>query len=147
MIGGRRLFGNLFDADPIEQPSYLSRLSVAFWSTLLPSAALGVFLAATYFFYNYYGVLRYDIAQLMMTLFIVIAIVFFVYRLASAVFAPRLPNWRLLPMQTGAARMLFWLTLLAALVTGADFFASRINEVLLSPLSLTVAKSLVATVI
>src|SRR5690606_14535689 len=121
MIGGRRLFGNIFDADPtIEEPSYLSRLSVAFWSTLLPSAALAVFLAATYFFYNYYGVLRYDIAQLMAMLFNVIAIVFFVYRLSAAVFAPRLPKWRLLPMETGAARMLFWLTLLAALVTGAD---------------------------
>ena len=148
MIGGRRLFGNLFDPDPtIEEPSYLSRLSVAFWSTLLPSAALAVFLAATYFFYNYYGVLRYDIARLMAMLFNVIAIVFFVYRLSAAVFAPRLPKWRLLPMETGAARMLFWLTLLAALVTGADFFASRINEVMRSPLSLTVAKSLVATVI
>ncbi|MBX9451420.1 MAG: mechanosensitive ion channel family protein [Mesorhizobium sp.] len=148
MIGGRRLFGNLFDADPaIENPSYLSRLSVAFWSTLLPSAALGVFLAGTYFFYNYYGVLRYDIAQLMVTLFNVIAIVFFVYRLARAVFAPRLPNWRLLPMQTGAARALFWVSLLAAIVTGADFFASKINEVMQSPLSLTVAKSLLATVI
>ncbi|TGU67798.1 mechanosensitive ion channel family protein, partial [Mesorhizobium sp. M1C.F.Ca.ET.144.01.1.1] len=41
-IGGRRLFGRIFEPDPtVEEPSYLSRLSVAFWSTLLPTAALG----------------------------------------------------------------------------------------------------------
>ena len=35
LVGGRRLFGRLIDPDPaIEKPSYLSRLSVAFWSTL-----------------------------------------------------------------------------------------------------------------
>ncbi len=45
LIGGRRMFGHLFEADPDRtDPSYLSRLSVAFWSTLLPSLALGVFL-------------------------------------------------------------------------------------------------------
>jgi hypothetical protein len=38
------------DADP----SYLSRLSVAFWSTLLPFAAIGVFLFATWFFFDYF---------------------------------------------------------------------------------------------
>src|SRR5690606_15962175 len=43
-FGGRRLFGRLFDADPEDpDPSYMSRLSVTFWSTLLPTAALGVF--------------------------------------------------------------------------------------------------------
>ena len=59
LIGGRRLFGRLIDADPaIEKPSYLSRLSVAFWSTLLPTAAVSVFLATTYFLYDYFNVLR-----------------------------------------------------------------------------------------
>ncbi|TGV96410.1 mechanosensitive ion channel family protein, partial [Mesorhizobium sp. M2E.F.Ca.ET.154.01.1.1] len=51
LIGGRRLFGRIFEADPsVEEPSYLSRLSVAFWSTLLPTVALGAFLASTVFF-------------------------------------------------------------------------------------------------
>jgi small-conductance mechanosensitive channel len=148
LIGGRRLFGDMLLADPNKQePSYLNRLSVAFWSTALPSAALSVFLAATWFFYSYYGVLRRDVGEIMVTLFNVIAIVFFVYRLSSAVFSPRKPNWRLVPVQTGAARALFWLVCATALVTGLDFVASKINQVMGSPLSLTVAKSFFATVI
>lgn len=148
LFGGRRLFGDMLLADASkEEPSYLNRLSVAFWSTLLPSAALAVFLGATWFFYSYYGVLRRDIGEMMVTLFNVIAIVFFVYRLSSAVFSPRKPNWRLVPVHTGAARALFWLTCVTALVTGLDFVASKVNQVMGSPLSLTVAKSFFATVI
>ena len=42
LVGGRRAFRRVFDADPAaEDPSYLSRLSVAFWSTLLPTVAVG----------------------------------------------------------------------------------------------------------
>jgi potassium efflux system protein len=148
LIGWRRLFGNLIIANPeIESPSLLNRLSVAFWSTLLPSATLAVFLFATYFFYTYYGVLRVDISQMMVTLFNVIAIVYFVYRLTRAIFKPWNPSWRLVPIETPAARMLFWLAWLTALVTGIDFFASKVNDVMGSPLSLTVAKSLFATLI
>lgn len=148
LVGGRRLFGGLIVADPrVENPSYLSRLSVAFWSTLMPSAALAVFLVATFFFYSYYNVLRIDIAQMMVSLFNVVVVVFFVYRLSRAVFAPGLPNWRLIPIETGAARILFWLFLLTAVATGLDFFMSKVNDVMGSPLSLTVAKSLVATLV
>ena len=79
LIGGRRLFGRLIDPDPgLEKPSYLSRLSVAFWSTLLPTAAISVFLVTTYFLYDYFSVLRPDIGTMMTTLFIVIGIIFFV---------------------------------------------------------------------
>src|SRR5690606_2364188 len=47
LFGGRRILGHLIDADPAKQaPSYLSRLSVAFWSTVLPASALAIFLAA-----------------------------------------------------------------------------------------------------
>ena len=148
LIGGRRLFGDMLLADPDKQePAYLNRLSVAFWSTSLPAAALAVFLAATWFFYSYYGVLRRDVSEIMVTLFNVIAIVFFVYRLSSAVFSPRKPNWRLVPVETGAARALFWLVCATALVTGIDFVASKINQVMGSPLSLTVAKTFFATLI
>ena len=147
-VGGRRLFGNLIIADPtVENPTYLSRLSVAFWSTSLRSATVAVFLLATYFFYDYYGVLRIDIGQMMVMLFNVIAIVYFVHRLSRSIFNPNKPNWRLVPIETPAARTLFWLVWLTAIVTGADFFASKVNDVMRSPLSLTIAKSLVATII
>ena len=73
---------------------------------LLPTAAVTGFLATTYFLYDYFSVLRPDIATMMTTLFIVIGVVFFVQRLAKAVLSPRLPNWRLIAVETRAARLL-----------------------------------------
>ncbi len=145
-FGGRRLFGSLIFADAlIEQPSYFSRLSVAFWSTMLPSLAVAVFLGSSYWLFKYFDVLRPDIASLLTTLFNVIATVFLVNRLALALFSPDHANWRLVPVRTGAARMLYWLVWFTSIATGLDFVFSKANDVLGSPLSLTVAKSLLAT--
>ena len=148
LVGGRRLFGRLIDPDPaIEKPSYLSRLSVAFWSTLLPTAAVTVFLSTTYFLYDYFSVLRPDIGTMMTTLFVVIGVVFFVHRLAQAVLSPKLPNWRLIAVETRAARLLLWLVSATVVFTGIDIFLSSVYQVLGSPLTLTVVESLVATVL
>jgi small-conductance mechanosensitive channel len=147
-FGGRRLFGDLFDPDPlVEEPSYLSRLSVAFWSTLLPTMAVSAFLALTYLLYNYFGVLRTDISAMLSTLFFVIGIVFFVDRLGRAVFSPDLPNWRLVEVDTRAARLLHWLVFTTALFTGVDYFLGSVYQVQSSPLALTVGESLITTVI
>ncbi|RRH95767.1 mechanosensitive ion channel family protein [Mesorhizobium tamadayense] len=148
LIGGRRLFGRIFEADPsVEEPSYLSRLSVAFWSTLLPTVALGAFLASTVFFFNYYNVLRGDIGEFLNALLSVVAVVFCVNRLTNAALEPRLPNWRLIPVETGAARWLVRLATAMAVVLGFNYFLSVVNEKMGSPLSLTIARSFVATVI
>ncbi|TIR60349.1 MAG: mechanosensitive ion channel family protein, partial [Mesorhizobium sp.] len=148
LIGGRRLFGRIFEADPsVEEPSYLSRLSVAFWSTLLPTVALGAFLASTVFFFNYYNVLRGDIGEFLNALLSVVAVAFCVNRLTNAALEPRLPNWRLIPVATGPARWLVRLATAMAVVLGFNYFLSVVNEKMGSPLSLTIARSFVATVI
>ena len=56
------------------------------------------------------------------SLFNVIAIVFFVNRLARAVLSPKLPNWRLIPIESRAARRLFWLVRRRRLSSALDFF-------------------------
>lgn len=148
LAAARRLFGDMLRAGLLaREPSYLNRLSVAFWSTLLPSAVLAAFLGAIWFFYSYYNVLRGDIGEMLVALFTVIVAVFFVYRLSGAVFSPGRPEWRLVPVRSGAARTLFWLTWLTALVAGLDFLTSKVNAVMGSPLSLTVAKSFLATLL
>ncbi|MET0483369.1 MAG: mechanosensitive ion channel family protein [Aestuariivirgaceae bacterium] len=148
LVGGRRLFGGLFEADPaIEKPSYLSRLSVAFWSTLVPTVAVGVFLSSTYFLYDYFSVLRGDIGTMMAALFLVTGIVFFVHRLASAVLSPSLPNWRLIAVENRPARLLLILISATAIFTAIDGFLNTVYRVLGSPLSLTVGESLAATVL
>lgn len=120
---------------------------MTFWSTLLPTVAVGVFLTSTYLLYDYFGVLRGDIGSLLTSLFIVIGIVFFVQRLARGVLSPRLPNWRLIPVQTRAAHLLFWLVLAMAFFTGADVFFGAVYAMTGAPLSLTVGESLIATVL
>jgi len=148
LIGGRRLFGRIFEADPsIEEPSYLSRLSVAFWSTLLPTVALGAFFASAVFFFNYYNVLRGDIGTFLNALLTVIAMVFCVNRLTNAALEPRLPNWRLIPVATGPARWLVGLATAMAIVLGLNYFFAVVNEKMGSPLSLTIARGFVATII
>lgn len=148
LVGGRRLFGRVFEADPsVYEPSYLSRLSVAFWSTLLPTLAVGVFLVSTVFFFNYYNVLRGDIGVFLNALVAVIAVVFCVNRLTNAALEPQLPNWRLIPVETGPARWLVRLTTAMAVVIGVNNFLSVVNDKMGSPLSVTIARSFVATII
>lgn len=148
LVGGRRLFGRVFEADAsVEEPSYLSRLSVAFWSTLLPTLAVGVFLASTVFLFNYYNVLRGDIGVFLNALAAVIAVVFCVNRLTNAALEPRLPNWRLIQVETGPARWLVRLATAMAVVIGVNNFLAVVNDKMGSPLSLTIARSFVATII
>jgi potassium efflux system protein len=148
LVGGRRVFGRVFDPDPAEEaPTYLSRLSVAFWSTLMPSLALGVFLLATLFLFNYFNVLRGDIGVYLSSLAAVIGIVFCVNRLANAALAPALPNWRLLAIGSGTARLLVALVTAMAVVTGFNYFLAVVTDTMDSPLSLTIARSFVASAV
>ncbi len=148
LVGGRRLFGKVFEAEAKnEDPSYLSRLSVAFWSTLLPTLAVGAFLVSTIFFFNYYNVLRGDIGLFLNALATVIGVVFCVNRLTNAALSPRLPNWRLIPVETGPARWLVRLATAMAVVISVNTFLSVINDKMGSPLSLTIARSFVATIV
>jgi small-conductance mechanosensitive channel len=146
-FGGKRLFRRLVDRNPaIEEPSYLSRLSVAFWSTLLPSIAVSVFLNSTIGLYNYFNVLRGDIGVFLNGVSVVIFVSFFVNRLSHAVLSPDMPAWRLLPIESRPARILIWLLTAMALVVGIDFLMGVVSDTLSSPLSVTILKSLIAAI-
>ncbi|SMH46917.1 mechanosensitive ion channel family protein [Mesorhizobium australicum] len=147
-IGGGRLFGRLIYADPTDpDPPYISRLSVAFWSTFLRSAAIAVFFLSTWFFFDYFDVLRGDIGAMLRALFIVLALILFVNRLSHAVLSPKLPNWRLLEIEPRPARLLVWLITAMSIATGADYLFSEIFRIRGAALALTVGESLLATVI
>ncbi len=63
LSGGYRMFGRYLRRDEgVENPSYISRLSIAFWSTLIRTLALVAVLVTSYFFLNGFNVLRPDIA-------------------------------------------------------------------------------------
>ena len=120
---------------------------MAFWSTLVPSLALAVFLGLTYLLFDYFEVLRGDVKPMLAALFAVIGLVFFVHRLGKAVLSPNLPEWRLIPVESNAASRLLWIMSITALFSGIDFFLSEVYETLDAPLSLTVGEALIATVL
>lgn len=146
-FSARHWLADLYERDPHEEkPSYLSRLSVAFWSTVIPSVAIVVFLALVYFLFQHFNLLRPDVAQLLAALFTLICVVMFIFRLACGVLSPDMPNWRLLPIAPRPARILIWLLTAAAITQSLEYFLEILNNVMSSPLSLTVAKSIIGTV-
>jgi len=148
MFGGRRVFGRLLVPDPaIEEPSYLSRLSVAFWSTFLPSAALAMFLLATAFFFNYFNVLRDDIGLYLWWFSAVILLAFCANRLTNAALSPSQPNWRLIAIETRPARWLVAIATVMAIVLGASIFLAIVNDQMGSPLNVTIARSFMASMV
>ncbi len=143
-----RLFGRINRRDPTnEAPSYLSRFSVAFFSTILPSLALSFFLASTYFLLDTFNVLRTDIAPIVASVFALIGLVFFVMAISRAVLAPAAPNWRLVKLSNKGARDLSIAIFLMALVNGLDYVVSVINESYSSPVVLTVMRSFASSVV
>lgn len=148
MIGGRRVFGRAIRPDPsVEEPGYLARLSTAFWSTLLPALAFWVFLATTYFLLDAFQVLRSGIDRILFAAFEMAGVIFFVNRLARAILKPAMPAWRLVAVESRPARRLYWIATSMAFITGLDYLLNTVNDVMKSPLSLTVAKGLTSTVI
>lgn len=146
-FAGRRLLGKFLSKDPESKPGYLQRLTAAFWSTILPTLGLGIFMTLSFWLYDYYRVLTGDIGDYLGGLLGVLFITFFVNRLAYAALSPNAPNWRLIQIESMPARWLTALATLAAFVVGFDGFMGRISDSLGSPLSVTIVKSLLAALI
>ncbi|WFU03770.1 mechanosensitive ion channel family protein [Rhizobium sp. CB3171] len=148
LSGGYRLFRRYYVRDEnIENPPYISRLSVAFWSTLIRTLSLVAFLVTSFFFLSNFNVLRPDIAPVLAALFGFIGLVYFVGRLANAVFAPFRPHWRLVKLSNKGARSLSWCMQAMAVVNGLDYVFDRISESMGSPVVVTVAKSFFAALL
>lgn len=145
---GRRLFGRLLRRDPtIERPSYINRLSVAFWSALLPALALTIFLLIVASLFTSYALFNMDIRYILLGLIGVVCMGVIIYRLMHAILSPDMPNWRLIRVEKRPARVLIWLMTVLAVIVGLDSLAGFISDLLGSPLSVTIIKSLFAAVL
>ncbi|OCJ04417.1 mechanosensitive ion channel protein [Rhizobium sp. AC44/96] len=148
LSGGYRLFGNYLQRkESATPPSYISRLSIAFWSTLIRTLSLAALLVTSYFFLDSFNVLRPDIAPVVGALFGSIGLVYFVRRFSNAVFAPGEPHWRLVKLSNRGATSIGACLLAMAVVHAADYFLGSISEAMGSPLVLTVVRSLIAALI
>ena len=143
--GAYRLFGGLIARDPdLEDPPYTSRLSVAFWSTIIPTVAMTVLVGTVYVLAESFAILRADVAPVIGSVLVIIVAVFFVGKLARGILAPRMPSWRLVDFSDGGARVLYQLVLALVIVNGLDYVAGQLSQSLGSPVVLTVSKSVIS---
>ncbi len=148
LAGGYRLFGSYIRRDRnVANPPYITRLSVAFWSTIIQTASLIAFLTASFFFMDTFGVLRTDIVPFVLATFGFIGIVYFVSKLTLAVLTPWEPSWRLVRISNHGARILAAAVIAMAVVNSFDYVLGAISVMLGSPVVLTVIKSLIASLI
>ncbi|MDP3526921.1 MAG: mechanosensitive ion channel family protein [Hoeflea sp.] len=143
--GAYRLFGGLIERDPgVEDPPYTSRLSVAFWSTIIPTVAMTALMGTVYVLAGSFAVLRPDVAPVISSLLVVIVAVFFVSKLARGILAPHMPAWRLVDLSNGGANLLYHLVVALVIVNGLDYVAGEIGRSLGSPVVLTVFKGVIS---
>ena len=102
----RRLFGSFLMRDAERNPDYISRLSLAFWTTMISSLTFSALLVTSLFFMRTFNVLRPDIDPIIESFFVFCGLVFFMARLTSAILAPGNAHWRLVRVSDGGARSL-----------------------------------------
>lgn len=143
--GAYRLFGGLIDRDPEdEDPLYTSRLSVAFWSTVVPTAAMAALGGTVYVLAQSFAILRADVTPVLISVLTTLVAIFFVARLARAILAPKMAAWRLVNLSDGGARVLYLLVVAMVIVNGLDFVGDQVSQSLGSPVVLTVFKGIIA---
>ncbi|ACP25632.1 potassium efflux system KEFA [Sinorhizobium fredii NGR234] len=148
LVGSYRIFAPfILSHEEHDEPTYFRQLSLAFWSTLIPTMAVTAFAASSYFFLSSFNVLRSDIAPIIAVTLGMGVVVFFVTRLASAVLSPARSSWRLVRVSDRGARMLMVPIFAMVLVNGLDYLLGSISDSLGSPVLLTVAKSFLASII
>lgn len=146
--GGRRLFGRLVSRDEaFEKPSYIKRLSVAFWLTVTRTMSLAAFLGSSFLFLNSFDVLRINIAPIIAAFFGLVWFVYFVWRLTNAVLTPNQPQWRLVRVTDHGAYLLGSAIIAMAVINGLDYFLGTISQTLYWPLVLTVAYSVIGSLL
>ena len=139
----RRYFGRFVDRDEL-QPDYFNRFFTAFFATILPSAAIAIFLAATYGLFLNYSIFSPKVQRITFSLFIILGGSVFAWNFARAIFAPWRPNWRLIPVDDRAAKWLFRLVFGLYLIQGLDYFLDTVNNQVIGSIPLTVAQGLAA---
>ncbi|TNM62014.1 mechanosensitive ion channel family protein [Aliirhizobium smilacinae] len=147
LAGGYRLFGRFLRRNDSANPAYIKRLSYTFWSTVMQSVSFAAFLITSYLFLEGFNVLRPDVAPMIATFFGFVWFVHFVWKLTYAALAPNETGWRLVRITDRGARLLSLAIIAMAVVNGLDYLLGAVSEALGSPLVLTIAKSLIASVV
>lgn len=148
LVGGYKFFGKRVDRNlVVGEPSYLTRLSVAFWSTMIQGISVLLFLAASVVFLRAFGLMNPRVDPIIVTTLAAIGFAYFVSRLTYAVFTPTKSHWRLLSVSNKGAHYISTAIVLMAIINAADYVLDVVSDVLSSSLVLTVAKGIMASVL
>jgi potassium-dependent mechanosensitive channel len=143
----QRIFGPIIARGKQEQdPSYMSRFSVAFWVTIIPSLAFVFFLVFSFLFLDMFNVLRPDIRQIIGAIFGFCGFVFFSWHLSFAVLNPTSPKWRVLRVTDRGSYQLLVAFVTMAVVNGLDYVQTAISAAQGWPVEITVLKGLVSAI-
>lgn len=148
LVGGYKIIGRRVDRNlVIGEPGYLTRLSVAFWSTMIQGVSVLLFLSSTAILLRAFGLMNANVDPIIVSTLGAIGFVYFVSRLTYAVFTPTKPQWRLMNVSNKGAHFISTAIVMMAVVNVADYVMDVVSEVLSSSLVLTVAKGIVASVL
>ena len=144
----RRIVSPWIARDTNEEPaSDLARVLNAFWFAVLPNLVFWAFLTLSVITLDRLAVLRPDIFSMLRSALIAVAVIVLVWRLADAVFAPARPKWRLIPITNRAARQLRRLGIAIAVISMLDIAIGQIAAVVGGSLPLTIARTLIASLL
>lgn len=143
----RRAFSSLIHRDvELENPSYIHRLSLAFWSAVIPSAGGFFFVFTVLVLVRYFNVLRIDIVEIFQATIWVILGVYFVWKLARAIVAPGKPQWRLVSVSDRGSKILVIYAVILAALNGLSYISRQTNVTLDSPVVLTAAQGFFSSI-
>ncbi|MCU0791130.1 MAG: hypothetical protein MUE79_08785, partial [Nitratireductor sp.] len=124
--------------------TYFGRLSLAFWSTVVPTLAFCAGLGIVYWLFFTFAIFSGQSLELFQAFLVSVAAFFFIYKLVTSIFCPRDPERRLAGITDRGARWIVALTLAMAGVHILDFLFSWIADIYSSSLAVTVGQSMVA---
>ncbi|MGE0613701.1 MAG: DUF3772 domain-containing protein, partial [Hyphomicrobiales bacterium] len=134
-------------SDLRESPPLLRRAATAAGVTILRAAP---YLAGALVFYaglRLTGQLPGRTGELAIAGLICFCLVILVMALTKTVLAPNQPRWRIVPVSTEAARRLRWLAWGVLALWALDYFLTELTRVLFLPLRVTIAQSLVISLL
>ena len=135
-----------YPAEPGEI-EFLERAGSAIWVTGLRALPFLGLAAVLYGGLYAFDVLPPRIDELAIAFCLALAGIAAVNALLTTMLAPARPQWRIFPATDARALRINRLLGAIVAVTGIDLFLARLNEVLVSPLTLTIAQSFFASIV
>jgi len=130
-----------------EQVSYLQRVTLAFFTIVLPAAAAAIWALSLHLFLTHLGLYRLRVDAVMPVFLGVLVGAVFIWLLLRAVLAPNDEHRRLLGLSDAAARRLMWLGMILATIAGVDYFLTQLIHIFDMPVEFTVVKSVLSALL